>query len=478
MLSKIQPRYWALLTLCLWGGAILYFNLVRFTPYGMDEGGAMALLINWSVLEQIANPIVTLGMPDFRALLFIPLGIYWPGSIVAAKIFTLLVTFITAMFFYSWSKQKDDEETALIATGLLLITPLTIMQIDAIGVGPYLLFVFGLGMFVDHRHRSNERSINSWYFLQLLLVAKAVTLHPIGLAYPLALVWKWTKEPVDKERQTHIFIGLGITVFLILVMQAGWISLGWFSNPLFSLTNAIIGADPAGLGNIEQRWLPGLITLALAITILVLDWRFLISDLLGSALLFGISIGFLVADSAWAMLVVSLILYRGTPWLIKANTVIKSMNFIGQRGIVLGAIFILATLFMQADKMFSLQITNGVLSPTDELIQSMETTTKNADHSVRIASQWPARTMIAVKHAVLPLPPSAKNGESLLKMIKGVTYIMFDQNNPSNTDLARNFAEISGKTETISVQQGGVIIKIRDQETQPDHAGKAEPDKS
>src|SRR3569623_1888009 len=79
-LRQILERYWGLIVLLAWGGALLSLDLLRTTPYGLDEGAARGLLLIWSISDKIINPIVTLGIPDFRALLFIPLGAWWNGA--------------------------------------------------------------------------------------------------------------------------------------------------------------------------------------------------------------------------------------------------------------------------------------------------------------------------------------------------------------------------------------------------------------
>ncbi|NOX43605.1 MAG: hypothetical protein GXP19_07725 [Gammaproteobacteria bacterium] len=465
MLSKIQPRYQALLALCLWGGALLFFNLVRLDPYGIDEGAALALLVNWSVADQIINPIVAFGMPDFRALLFMPLGLYWPGSILAAKVFTIIIAFFAAMQLYYWSKQSDNDEVALLGTGLLLIAPLMIMQIDQIGGGIYLLFMLGLGSKVDEKQRAAERSIGNWYFIHMLLIAVIVSLHPIGLAYPVALAIRWIQEPIDKKRQRYNFIGIGITVFIVLIMQAGWLDLAWFNNPFKTFAVAFSGID------ISQSQEPsifyGFVPLALLALILIYDWRHLSTSTLGLSMLIATVAGLFIADQAWAMIALALFIYRGIHYLIKINTAIKAQNFVGQRGLVLFIIFVVATIFMQIDKSYVDQIANNELSPEDSLFRTLVLETENADSSITIASQWPARTMIAVKHAVLPLPPAAENGEAFLKMIKGITYIMFSHNDINNYGLTRNIAEVSQQFKTLAVQQGGVIVKLRENSSNP-----------
>jgi len=463
MLKKISPRLWALLVMVVWGGAILYFGLIRFTPYGLDEGAAMALLLNWSVSDMIANPVTTFGGPDFRALLFIPLGLYWSGSILAAKVFTLMVTFGAAMLLYTWTRHNDNtngDETALIATGLLLIAPITIAQADAIGVAPYLLALFGLGWLLDRKYRASEHSISSLFFLQAILVAITVSLHPMGLAYPLALAWRWHKDPKSQQQKKQVWIGISIAAAIILAMQTGWIALDWLANPLESLSHALLGnTNLSPLA--EPRWIPGLILTLLLTIVLWKDVPNLLNDLFGSILLAALLIGLLCADDSWAMIALTLLLYRGTPLLTQLNQRLgRGGGFIGQRGLVMVVLFISATVFMQADRAFATLLANGQLNPSDELIQVLALEAEDHERPFLAASQWPARTLLACRRDVVPLPPAAENGEAQLQIMTGLTHLIFAHNDPQYSALARNLAEVSDRAKTLAILPGGVLIGI------------------
>jgi hypothetical protein len=464
MLDKISPRMWALAIMCLWGGLILWFGLVNLTPYGLDEGAAMALLLNWSAVDQVATPVTTYGGPDFRALLFIPLGLYWSGSILAAKIFSLIVAFGAAMLLYHWTRQRDEQygdEVALIATGLLLIAPATLGLSDQMGVGPYLIAAFGLGWVLDRKYRASEHVISSLYFVQTLLVAITVTLHPMGLAYPLALAWGWHKNPKSERQKKQVWIGIGIATGIILAMQTGWIALAWLENPLLSLSRLFQASDANTIADIS--FVPGVITAALLLVVLAKQGRGLMNDLFGSSLLLGLLLGLLVADINWAFIALVIILYCGTPLLIRANLVLgKHAGFIGQRGLVMVVLFVLATLFMQADKAHGVHLESGLLSPTDELIQTLIPEAADPEKHFLAASQWPARTMLVVRADVLPLPPAAANGPDQLAMIEGLTHLIFNHNDPDNTKLAKNFREMTNATITLARQPGGVILALRD----------------
>jgi len=460
MLDRIPKPVLFILMMSAWGGAIILFQLVRLNAFNLDEGAAMALLLNWSVSDQIINPVTTYGGPDFRALLFIPLGLYWPGSIVAAKVFTLAFCFAAALFLYNWSKTTDNKESALIASGLFLISPVLIYLADTIAVAPFLLTVFGAGFYLDKKYRTSPHTISSLYFVQMLVIAIAITLHPMGLAYPLALAWQWYKNPKSDKQKKQVWIGIAITVFVILAMQTGWIDIAWGSNPLISLHNAIMGynlREPY-----LEHWIGGAVVIIPLLFLIFRDFKRLADNLMGSMLIISIVIGLTAADQNWALIAIAVLLYRGIPALITINKSSKALNFMGQRGIVFGAIMVVSLLFMQADKSYAIQISSEVLTPRDQLIQRLAEEALDPDKPFLAASQWPAQTMIVCKRDVLRLPPAKENGPELLKIIKGITHIIFNHRDIKNNALARNVAELSGHTETIDIQPSGVIVKIRE----------------
>ena len=479
LIEKIPPRIRALIIMCLWGGAVLWFGLVRFDAFGLDEGAAIALLLNWSVSDSVVSTVIALGGPDFRALLLIPLGLYWSGSMIAAKIFSLMITFAAAMVMYSWSKTrtgKNDEETALIATGLFLVAPVTLGLANSISTGPFLLLLFGLGWILDKKYRASEHKISSLYFIQTLLVAITITLHPIGLAYPLALAWHWHKNPKSDRQKKQVWAGVAIATGIILAMHTGWIALSWLKNPLTSLSYAILGNRTANPADIST-W-PGLIPAALLLVVVIKQAKVLLKELLGTTLLIALLIGLPVADANWAMIALAVLLYCGTPLLIQANKSIgQHAGFVGQRGLVMVVLFITATLFMQADRGYAIQIASGLLSPEDELMRELIPEAAQKEKAFLAASQWPARTMLIVRSDVLPLPTAKKSGEELLDSMEGrnvsITHVIFDHNDPDNTELTKNFRDITGATETLSRMSGGVILKIREAANKPPH--KAAP---
>lgn len=472
-ISQYAGRYWGLIVLLIWGGALLGFGVIRTTPYGLDEATARGLLLIWSISDRIINPIVTLGIPDFRALFFIPLGAYWPGSIIAAKVLTLILAFVAIMLFYRWGKESSDTETAMIASALLLISPQFINEIDAAGTGIFLLLTFGIGIWLNQAYRKSSHAFSGWLYVQMLWVAITVTLHPAGLAYPLALAWSWYKEPQDPKRQRFLLLGVGLVTLLTVGLRRGWGVVDWWTNPLISLSQAhqaVIGIDDPNL-------LVGIMLMTILVIVIWLDRQFLIKEFVGRLLLLGVALGLSAAGTAWVILVLALIFFRGTALLIKVNQKMPGDSLMAQRGVVLIVGIILTTTFMLTDKSHAYAIELGTLNPQDQLIQLLAQDLADAGEEVnfKAASQWPGRTMIAVRRDVFPLPHAAADGPTLLKNIKGITHMIFDHNDIKNRELAKNIAEMGPAAETLFLDKGGVVVAIHEDKTaESPHA--SEPD--
>jgi hypothetical protein len=465
MLARIPDRYWAYLALAAWG-AVALLTLRRDT-YGLDEGAARALLLIWSVADQVASGVVTFGAPDFRALLLAPVAMLWTGSIVAAKVFTLLLLAATARLFYLWRERTANAECALLSTGLLLLSPLTLQQLDSLGPGAFLLLIFLAGAFFDQAYRAAPRAFGGWYFAQLLTAAVSVSLHPAGLAYPLALLWSWNRNPVDRPQQRQFYAGISLVVVFSLVFGMGWSNLGWFQNPLGVLAEITLGSTFDNATTV--RLLLGLLTLVALVGVMLHQFRQLWSDFMGRVLLTGSLLGLVSADGSWGMIALATLLYAGFPLLLGQSA--TTGGFFRQRGIAMLLLVILSTVFMLGDKAHYQSNRQGILAPQDQVIQLLAekagTFKKVAEADedgkavarFRVASQWPGRTMIACKCDTLPLPPAAKDAESQLKMLQSITYLMFDPLDGHHATLARNLALLGGDVaETVALQRGGVII--------------------
>ncbi|BBJ23999.1 hypothetical protein [Candidatus Nitrotoga sp. AM1P] len=470
-LSRIPLRYWGYLSLSLWGAAILF--LLRQDLYNLDEGSAKSLLLVWSIADQVAASVVTFGAPDLRALLFLPVAFLWTGNVFAAKIFTTLLLAFAIWLLYLWNRRNVNAESALIASGLLIISPLMLEQIDTLSPGIYLLPAFALGSWLNAEYRANPSPGGGWYFSQLLVSAFSVSLHPIGLAYPLSLLWSWYKDPLDQKQQKYFFIGISFVALFTLLILRGWNYVEWFKNPIKNLTISILGSSfESGLSAVS--WIAGGLMVAGLVIVIIKQYRNLWSDFTGRTFLIGLTLGITTSDSAWATIALSLILYFGIPLLLQSRQVRAGEGFIQQRGLILLCIIILSTVFMRADKTHYEIRQSGILSDEDKLIHFLvgeaENNRKIAEEDtsgtnpvpLRVASQWPSRTMIACKCDTLPLPPAARDPQTQLTMLHSITHLLFNPRHASNTALARNLSiSGGGLIETIALQPGGVLLHFK-----------------
>ncbi len=470
LLSRIPSHYLGYVAFLVWGALTLV--LLRQDAYVLDEGAAKSLLLVWSIVDQVASSAVTFGAPDLRTLLFVPAGFLWTGSVFAAKIFTVLSLAFTAWLLYFWEQRNFDTECALLSIALLIISPLMLVQIDTLSPGVYLLLAFALGAWLDNAYRANPKHFGGLYFAQLLVSALSVSLHPAGLAYPLALLWSWRTEPLERNQQRYFFIGVSFIVLFTLYARMGWNDLEWLQNPIKSLAVILFGA-PLSADMSPMRWIAGGLILSALAVIILKQFRKLWSDFTGRTLLIGLALGTIVCDTAWATIVLCIVLFYGLPLLLRyLRTLLVRVAF--QHAAILLCVIIFSTLFMRADKAHYEIRQSDLLPEQDQLIKTLAEEVENArkaakefesgDHPVhlRIASQWPSRTMIACKCDTLPLPPDAKDPQTQFSVLHGITYVLFDPKQLKNEMLARNFSLLGGVTETLSLQPGGVLLHIKE----------------
>ena len=444
--------------------------LLNKTAYGIDEGAAHALLLAWSVADNVVSSIVTLGLPDFRAVILAPVGFLWTGNILAAKIATIIVMSGAAWAFHAWRRRSGDSEGALLATGLLLISPLVLEQIDTISVAPYLLLTFVLGAWADQIYRESPQAFGGMYFAQLFLCLVSVTLHPAGMAYPLALLWSWYRNPINRKQQSYFFGGIALTVTFALILTLGWNNVEWFSNPVMGLSSIFLGSAESGETG-ALRWITGIGILFILLLVIWKQARNLWTDSLGQICLAALVIGILAGDEVLGIIALATCLYWGLPLILLRPTDAQG-GFWQQRGVALLLVFVIATAFMNIDKARYQRVLEGNLAPRDNLIKALveniesihndQNKEKPPEKPLRIASEWPARTMLACRCDTLPLPPSAKDEQALFAMLRGINYLIFDPRDPQNSSLSHNLALMgAGKVETIVLQQGGVIVEIK-----------------
>ena len=457
--NVIFEKYWGYFALFTWIGLAILLDLVRFTPFAIDEQAARGLLLTWTIADNVVNPVVIFGMPDFRALIYAPVGAYWSGSIFAAKVKALTIAFIAVTMLYRWSRRTTDPEVALIASVLLLLSPIMITQADSLGSGPYILMGFAFGAWLDSAYRKNDLYFGGWYFSQMLWVTILSTLHPIALAYPVALAWSWYRNPHAVKKSRHIYVGLGIATFMAVAMRSGWPDVSLLGNPFAALAEALQGSIL--WSSADLNWVPGIIAGMLLLLVIMIDFKSLTKDLLSQMMLVCVAIGLFVPDQSWALVCIALLIYRGTFLLIKFNQSRQKTGRMGQRGMVMIVALVVCAFFMLQDKNHALTIRHAILAPVDELIQSLMIEAEDELKPFRAASEWPGRTMLATKRDVLPLPPAIEDQEKMLEAVKSVTHIAFNPFIEKNKPLADSISALGGATETLALYKAGAIISVR-----------------
>jgi hypothetical protein len=431
--------------------------MFHYNRYGIDEGAAHALLLNWAIGSQMLSPVAVLGFPDLRALLFAPLNFHWIGDLSAAKVLTMYLTFATALMLYRWAERKLDDETALFATGLWLIAPLTIFQVDSIGAGNYLIFCAIAGFWLNEHLRASTRSISGYYFLLIMVLALAASMHPAGVGMVLAVAWTWLRDKTIETRRRYTMIGgMVVLIFFVVFSRMGWPELTMLHNPLAALVGVLVGdLRPS----VEASLGLGVIAAVMLLLSATASLRRENRDLLSTMLLAGIGVGLLSPDRAWSELALVLILYEGVRALIVLNSRLDSTSLAAKRALVAVAVFAFSLLFMMSDKERILLKHHHQLQPTDEVIAEMAQLTGASNKAMLVASQWPARTMLATRSGALPLPPVHKDDpQAFLRQMRGVTYMAFDQNDDRNRLLRREVAELSDRVKTVAIFNGGVIV--------------------
>lgn len=484
--------------------ALAVIALFDRSSLGLDEATARVLLLLWSISDQVPAPVLALGVPDFRALVLAPAGVLFSGSLLAAKIGALFVFLAGVIALYRWRARRDDTEGPLLATGLLLIAPLAVTQIDRIAVGPFLLLGLVLGAWADTMYRGTRIRFGGWYFSQLLLCLALPTLHPAGLALPLVLAYAWLREPAPEaptpgvipgRERTHVLVGIALAALFGVALAAGWPQQTWLGNPVAALgdifiDSAIDSAPASGLTILSGS----LLALGLVATLWLARgaWR---ADRLGQSLLVALFVALPCGDVTFAMLALVLMLHWGFPSLLRVRLG-HAGGFAGQRGAAFVALMILCTLFLLADRArYEGLHRTPELSAQDRLIQDLAvrvqqdeqrtaapaqpglvSAEERARRAPRVASQWPGRTMIACRCSTLPLPPPLDDSARFAANLRGIAYVIFDPKDPRNQALSRSFAVLGGAdAETVALQPGGVVLRLRTETPEPGPASGPAP---
>ncbi len=446
---QLAPRHFALAGLVVAAGA--YLAMFRYDAYGLEEAGAHALVLNWTIAHHVITPVATYGFPDLRALVLAPLNLHWAGSLPAAKVYLMLLWFGCALLIHAEMRRIFGDEAAQIAAGLLVICPLAVHEIDRIGAGVFLLLALALAPVLWRRMQAAPRLASIWLLFLWLDIALAASVHPAGLGAWAALAWFFRRE-LRRERKTQLALGGALAFALIAVAaRLGWPGLAAWSSPLDALGALVLG--PKLIAPSSRAW-AGSIPALLLLLLLPWAWRQAKAQPWPAVLLGAWVAGAFHPDPAWSLLSAALVLIFGTPALIALHERIPATGFLARRGGVLAAIFLIATGWMWLDKQYALAARAEIKRGPDRVIAALAEALRKEPEDVLAASAWPARSVIATHRAVLPLPPAA-DPEVFRKNTQGLAYLAFDPY--AHKRLARVLAMLP-EWKTVRLLPEGVVL--------------------
>ncbi|MDQ6959788.1 MAG: hypothetical protein Q9M27_02075, partial [Mariprofundaceae bacterium] len=335
--------------------------------------------------------------------------------------------------------------------------PLTISQIDSLGAGNILILACILCYWSAGYYRASVHPMPGNYFVLMLLIALASSMHPAGVGMAIGLAWHETRvhRPAQRKR-IALLIGLGVMLSFVLASRTGWPSLEFFINPIPGLATVLEGdlTDAPSFGL-------GMLVLGLLLLALFAGVRRMRGDLFSSMLLGGIMVGAACADTAWAELVLTYILFEGLHGLVLVNNRFGGHGLMRRRGIVAVCVLVLTLGFMIGDKQRFLFNQAHGMHRVDSLIARLGGLTAGMKDRTLVASQWPGRTMLATRRGALPLPPVRMDDpQAFLHQMHGVTFLVYDHHDPRMKAMNRQVAELSNSIKTEAILSGGIILRL------------------
>jgi hypothetical protein len=213
-------------------------------------------------------------------------------------------------------------------------------------------------------------------------------------------------------------------------------------------------------------WTTGLIPSMILVLFLISDFRALFNDLLGRMLFVGLILGVAAADPGWALPALAIVLYRGAYRLIQFNQGFQANSLVGQRGISLIVVFVLATTYMIADKAQRYDVLTAAINPQDQVIRVLAGELEDLKKPALTVSQWPGRTMLATKRPTFPLPsPTAKENDLSAKL-RRIRFLIFDPYDKRNANLRHLVSIRPNQLRTIMINSEAVLVENVDAEDQ------------
>lgn len=131
------------------------------------------------------------------AVILAPVELFFPLSITAAKIWTLLFSITGLLFFYYWLKKKFNTTTALLGVLLCALNPLMlVISTEILSEAPFLLVLITAWILLE-KSVGNEQAKKQDFFFLLACLAILPLLREIGIAFVITsmMVFLVRKQP-------------------------------------------------------------------------------------------------------------------------------------------------------------------------------------------------------------------------------------------------------------------------------------------
>ncbi len=457
---RLQPRHLALAGLVI--AAAGWLAMFRYDAYGLEEAGAHALVLDWTIAHHVITPVAAYGFPDLRALVLAPLDLHWAGSLAAAKVWLMLLWFGCVLLVHAETRRLFGDEAAMIAAGLLVVSPLAVHEADRIGAGIFLTTALALAPALWRRLETAPRLASVWMLLLWFDLAVAASVHPAGLGALAAFAWHLRGHLRGDRKAQLALAGAAVLALVAVASRLGWPGLEGPFSPFEALGALVLG--PKLVHPAPRAW-AGSIPATLLLLLAPFAWREARAHLWPAMLAGAWLAGLAHPDPAWALLSAVLLLALGTPALIAAHERIPGRSFAAKRGGVLAAVFLVATGWMLLDKQYALAARAQTRQGPDRVIAALAEAMQDARREALAASAWPARSVLATRRPVLPLPPAAGDPEAFRRSTRGLDYLAFDPYR--NKALARVLAMLPEWKTVRLLPEGVVLMRERPGGTRP-----------
>ena len=166
----------------------------------------------------------------FFAVILSPVFLFFPFSVLAAKIGTLTLASLAVFLLFIWSRKHLGENAALFLSFLFAFNPFTlVLSTEVLSETSFLVLIFIILILTDRFSENPPAPLQKWLFLLLISVLPLV--REIGFALPAAIILAFLLSKRIKESFT-VFLAAALPYFI-------WTRYNTAQMPITSQSNNI-----------------------------------------------------------------------------------------------------------------------------------------------------------------------------------------------------------------------------------------------